>query len=524
MSILGRDLPASVVVFLVALPLCLGIAVASGAPPLAGLVSGIVGGLVVGALSGSSLAVTGPAAGLTAIVLLGIEEIGYEGLLLATVIAGGMQLVLGLLRAGIFAYYFPTSVIKGMLAAIGVILILKQIPHALGWDADYEGDLSFLQPDQKNTFSEIIDALEHVHPGALLVSVVGLVALFALDKIGLAKRIPWLPPPLLVVVMGVVVALAFGGQGAHLAFGPEVMVSIPVGGPAEVLRELHAPAFERFADPAIWQLAFTIAAVASLETLLCLEAMDKLDPEKRVTPTNRELLAQGVGNAVAGLLGGLPVTAVIVRGAANVHSGARSKASTILHGTWLLVAVSVAAAAMNLIPLAALAAVLLFVGYKLTPLSLYKTMFKGRPEQWAPFIVTVVAVVFTDLLKGVGIGMAVGVFFILRDNLKTPFFIHTRHTSTERDGRIHVAIQLSENVSFLNKASVSKVLSELPDGCIAEIDGSTSQYVHPDVVEIIRDFEVGARARDIEVLIRSVPPSPRKIDTQSVAESSRSAA
>ncbi|MGE0792056.1 MAG: SulP family inorganic anion transporter [Sandaracinaceae bacterium] len=510
LSVLKRDLPSSVVVFLVALPLCLGIAVASGAPPLAGLVSGIVGGLVIGALSGSSLAVSGPAAGLAAIVLMGIDEVGYEGLLLATVLAGGMQIAFGLLRAGIFAYYFPTSVIKGMLAAIGVILILKQIPHAVGWDSDYEGDLDFFQPDHRNTFSELLLALEHIHLGAVVVSCVGLVLLFGLERSKLKDKLRFMPPALIVVLLGVAAGFAFAALSGSWAFGGHLMVNLPTGGPAEVLRELHAPAFSRIAEPAIWKLAVTIAIVASLETLLCLEAMDKLDPDKRVTPTNRELIAQGVGNALAGLLGGLPVTAVIVRGAANVHSGAKSKASSILHGMWLLIAVLAAAGLMNLIPLAALAAVLLHVGYKLASPTLIKTMFKRGAEQFVPFAVTIVAVVLTDLLKGVGIGMAVAVFFLLRENLKTPFFLHMRSASQEADGRMHIVLQLSENVSFLNKASVSQTLAEIPDDSIVEIDGTMSQYIHPDVVEIIKDFEQAAgEYHGCDVIVRNVPPKPR---------------
>ncbi|MBZ0118118.1 MAG: SulP family inorganic anion transporter [Sandaracinaceae bacterium] len=505
------DVPASVVVFLVALPLCLGIAVASGTtehpvPPLAGLVTGVVGGVVVAWISGSRNAVSGPAAGLTVIVATAISSLGYEGMLLAVALAGGMQILFGLLRAGIFAYYFPTSVIKGMLAAIGVILILKQIPHAVGFDADYEGDFAFFQADGRNTLSEIPNALAHMHLGAMIVSLVGLALLIVLERSRLLSRIKWLPAPLLVVGLGIGLNALFGLVAPSLHIDGELLVRLPTGGLREVAAELSFPAFGQIGEQRIWESALTIAVVASLETLLCIEAMDKLDPEKRSTPTNRELVAQGIGNAVAGLLGGLPMTAVVVRGSANIQAGARSRTSAFLHGVWLLVAVLLLPVVINLMPLAILASVLLRVGYKLSTVGLYRHMFKQPAEQWLPFLITIVAILFTDLLKGVGIGMGVALFFVLLRNLQTPYFLHR---AAREEGRgTQIKLELSENVSFLNKAGVSKVLHEMPDGMTVEIDGTRSVYIHPDVVELIHEFADTARHRGIDVTLTSIPAPP----------------
>jgi SulP family sulfate permease len=505
---LKYDLPASLVVFLVALPLCLGIAVASGAPPLAGLISGVVGGLVVGAASGSQLAVSGPAAGLTTIILAAIATLGYEAFLLAVCLAGAMQMAFGALRAGIFAYYFPSSVIKGMLAAIGLILIIKQIPHALGFDADFEGDRTLFQQGQMGPIDALTSAFGHVNPAAAGIAGLGLAVLIMWARVPTLKRLKWLPAPLVVVGLGVGIDALLHLVAPEHAIASIHLVSIPSGGLGELWAEMSFPDFAQISNGAVWSTALTIAAVASIETLLSVEAIDKLDPYKRITPTNRELVAQGIGNVASGLVGGLPLTAVIVRGSANIQSGGRTKVSTMVHGALLLFAVVLLGFAMNRIPLAALAAVLLHVGYKLTDIKLFRHMFKQPVDIWAPFVVTVVAILFLDLLKGVGIGMAVGVFFILRANLKTPYFIHRREAHDENK-HSHILIQLSENVSFLNKASVNQVLHQLPDDSVVEIDGTSSQYIHPDVLELIHEFEQTAHTRGIEVVLMDIPEVDR---------------
>lgn len=509
------DVPSSVVVFLVALPLCLGIALASDAPPLAGLITGIVGGIVVAWASGSALAVSGPAAGLTTIVAAAIASLGYDGFLLAVVFAGLIQIGLGFARAGLVAYYFPSSVIKGMLAAIGIILIIKQIPHATGFDDDWEGDMTLFTsgiPEGVETMSHVLthvgSFLGAIHWGAVIVAMAGLAVLVIWSKVPRLRDLRWLPAPLLVVLLGIGLNELFLAVAPQLAMRGAHLVQLPTGGLSELYAEMSLPDFGRALDGEIWTAAITIAIVASIETLLCIEAIDKLDPYKRSTPTNRELVAQGVGNMVAGLLGGLPMTAVIVRGSANIQSGGRTRMSAFLHGCMLLLAVVLLPWAMNKIPLAALAAVLLHVGYKLARLELFRHMLRQRKDIWVPFVVTVLAILFTDLLRGVGIGMAVGVFFLLRQNLQVPYFIHHREQHEEADGQ-HIHLELSENVSFLNKASVNKVLHELPDGSKVEIDGRTSHYIHPDVIELIREFHETAHVRNIEVTLVEIPEVER---------------
>lgn len=498
------DGPASVVVALVALPLCLGIALASGAPLLAGLVTGIVGGIIVPFLSGSSLAVSGPAAGLTVIVLTAINELGsYEAFVLAVIIGGALQTLLGFLRAGIFGYYIPSSVIRGMLAAIGLILILKQIPHAVGFHGDYEGDLSFQQPDGRNTLTEIPYALGHFHMGALLISTAAMWVLILAPRIPVLKRIRLLPPPLLAVLVGILVNALFRLVEPSLAANGDLLVQIPV---LSGLKDLvvATPDISQLSNPAVYKVAGTLAIIASIETLLCIEAVDKLDPFKRISPANRELRAQGVGNMVAGLLGGLPMTAVIVRGSANVHSGGRTPTSAFLHGVWLLMAVLFIPGVLNAIPLAALAAVLLHVGYKLSPISLFRQLFRQGTSQFLPFLATVLGILFTDLLVGVLIGLVVGVFFILKANLQTPYF-HEEKVS-ERDGRTEVRIGLSENVSFLNKAAINQALHDIPENAFVRIDGSGSLHIDHDVVEIIHEFASStAPSRNITVDLVDIP-------------------
>ena len=506
---LRHDLPASVVVALVALPLCLGIALGSNAPLMAGLVTGIVGGIVVAWLSGSALAVSGPAAGLTAVVTAAIADLGsYEAFLLAVVMAGVLQIVLGIARLGVFGYYIPNSVIRGMLAAIGIILILKQIPHVLGLEADFWGDLSFLQPDGRNTFSEIWYAVGHMHLGAALIAAVAMVVLRVAPHTPL-KNVRYLPAPLLAVAAGMGFNALLGLASPELAVSSNLLVEIPeVSGWSSFV--VATPDFSRLTDYKVYTTAGIIGAVASIETLLCVEAIDKLDPFKRLTPTNRELKAQGIGNVLVGLLGGIPMTAVIVRGSANVNSGGRTPTSAFLHGIWLLLALLLVPGLLNMIPLAALAAVLLDVGYKLAPVGLFRLMYRKGWNLFLPFVATVVGILVTDLLVGVVIGLVVGVAFILWGNLNSAYYLHELEEHDTTQGLHEVRMELSENVTFLNKASVNRALHELPEGSAVEVDGRRSRYIDPDVLEIIHEFaHQSAPARDIRVTLTDIPDGGR---------------
>lgn len=490
------DLPSGLVVFLVALPLCLGIALASGAPLFSGILAGIVGGIVVGSLSGSQLSVSGPAAGLTVIVAGAIIKLGsYEAFLLSVVLAGVMQIILGYAKAGTIGNYFPSSVIKGMLTAIGIILILKQIPHAVGYDEDFEGDFSFLQVDQENTFSEIINAMSKSSLGAIIISVISLAVLIGWNYIP-SKKIKNIPAALVAVILSILINVAFAAFNTGLALEGNHLVTIPMlNNLSEVSTLFTTPDFSKIVNPDIFLVAGTLAIVASLESLLSLEAIDKLDPEKRNTPTNRELKAQGVGNIISGLIGGLPLTAVIVRGSANVNAGAKTKFSAIYHGLLLVVAVLLFPKLINMIPLSALAAVLLVVGYKLTSISIYKSMYKAGWDQFVPFIITVLAIIFTDLLVGISIGLAVGVFYILRRNMKNPYYFDRKNFKPTEP----IKIVLSEEVSFLNKASIQLTLDHLPENAHVIIDGSKSVYIDYDVLEIIKDFKQNAASKNITV-------------------------
>jgi MFS superfamily sulfate permease-like transporter len=500
---LRHDLPASVVVFLVALPLCLGIAVASDAPPVSGLIAGIVGGIVVGIASGSPLGVTGPAAGLTAIVLTAIGDLGsFPAFLSAVVIAGLLQIVLGFLRGGVIAYYFPNSVIKGMLAGIGVIIMLKQLPHALGDDKDYMGDEGFEQPDKLNTFTELWYAVLNIHWGAVAIAVTCLAVMLLWERPFIQRQgfLRYLPGPLLAVLVGMGMALGFDAV-PPLTIGPGHYVDLPdITGWAS----LRHPDLGAMADPKTWATALTLAVVASLETLLCVEATDKLDPWHRTTPANRELQAQGLGNIISGLLGGLPVTQVIVRSSANIQSGGRTKLSTILHGSLLLVSVLAIPGVLRSIPLATLASVLLVVGYKLAKPAQFKTMWKAGIMQFLPFTVTVIGVAFTDLLTGVGLGLAVAVVHILWKNYKVPFHFDPHRYKPG----MPIYIELSEDVTFLNKAGIKRTLSEIPDGARVVIDGGRSYDLDPDVREIIDEFAGTVEERRIKLQLLNMPPRP----------------
>lgn len=488
-TLFGKDLSSGLVVFLVALPLCLGIALASGAPLFAGVIAGIVGGIVVGLMSGSPLGVSGPAAGLVVIVLTALQTLGsYEALLLAVVIAGIIQLLASFVNAGIIAYYFPSAVIKGMLAAIGLTLILKEIPHALGYDADFIGDDAFIQKDGHNTFTEIAYAIQYHNDGAVIIALVSIALLVFFErpfmkKIGLFK---FLPGALFVVMIGIGLNLLFNSVFPKWTMGEHHLVELPVASsPAQFFGFFTLPDFSAWKNPQIYITALTLAIVASIETLLCVEATDKLDPHRRTTPTNRELKAQGIGNIISGLIGGLPVTQVIVRSSANINSGGQTKVATIIHGVILLLSALIIPRFLNMIPLAALAGILLMVGYKLSRLSLYKEMYRNGWDQFIPFIVTVVAILATDLLKGIGIGMVFAFFFILRRNYK---YAYHYHKESVQQGEV-IRLTLSEDVTFLNKGSLALTLTNLPDNCKVIIDGSKSQSIDYDVLETIHDFK-----------------------------------
>ena len=497
---LKNDIPASIVVFLVAVPLCLGIALASGAPLFSGIIAGIVGGIVVGALSGSQLGVSGPAAGLAVIVLTAIQDLGaFEIFLMAVVIGGIFQLLLGFLQAGIIGYYFPNSVIKGMLSGIGIIIFLKQIPHAFGYDKDYEGSLAFNNPDGHNTFSELYYMLEAISPGAVLISVLSLAILILWEQ-SFMKKIKIfqiIQGPLVVVTLGIILNLVMVNTGWGLR--TDQIVSIPVSESLSgFFSQFSLPDFNALTNPAVYTVGFTIAVVASLETLLCLEATDKLDPYKRVSPANRELKAQGVGNILSGLIGGLPITQVIVRSSTNIQSGGRTKMSAILHGFILLFCAMSIPKVLNLIPLSSLAAILFLVGYKLAKPALFKQMYKLGWSNFIPFMVTIIGIVMTDLLIGIAMGLVVAVMYVLYNNYKIPFLFEAED-HINKDGIIR--LELAEDVTFLNKANIQRALNQIPEGSKVIIDASRTVNIDYDVLEIIEDFKKQADFKHIELTI-----------------------
>lgn len=508
LSSIGKDLPAGLVVFLVAVPLCLGIALASGAPLFSGIIAGMVGGIVVGALSGSNIGVSGPAAGLAVIVADAIRqlgtneagdfsmEVGFPIFLSAVVIAGVMQIVLGFARAGIVGYFFPNAVIKGMLSAIGLIIILKQIPHALGHDVIAEGFDGFWQNDGENTFTELWVAFGDINPAAVIITTISLAILIIWERpfMRKIKVFEIIQGPLVVVALGIFAFnLVPGIEG--FSFASDEIVAIPTaeeeGG---ILNLFTTPDWSLIGSKQLWILAFTIAIVASLETLLCVEATDKLDPDKNVTPTNRELLAQGAGNIVSGFIGGLPLTQVIVRSSANIQSGGRTKLSAILHGLLIAISVFLLPDVLNMIPLSSLAAILLVVGYKLAKPSLFKAMYAKGGSQFIKYIVTVLAIIFTDLLVGISIGLGLGIILILHRNFSIPFSF-----SEKIEPGKPIEIMLSENVTFLNKANIMEALKVIPRNSNVVIDATQSHYIHPDVIEIIQDFMIHAQHDNIEV-------------------------
>ena len=504
------DLPASIVVFFVALPLCLGIALASGAPLFSGIIAGIVGGIIVGMASGSPLGVSGPAAGLAVIVFGAISTLGsWETFLTAVVIAGLIQLALGFFKAGFIAYFFPTSVIKGMLTGIGLLIILKQIPHALGYDFEFEGTDSFFTNDGENTFSIIMKAWDLLTPGALLISAISLALLVLWDKV-LSKKhriFQLLQGPIVVVLLGILFNYLFQNRILEFTLSPDQVVTLPVATSVSAFfSQFSFPDFSQLTNIEVYKVAVVMAIVASLETLLCAEATDKLDPYKRVTPTTRELKAQGLGNVVSGLLGGLPVTQVVVRSTANISFGAKTKLSAIMHGFFLLISVITISSLLNMIPLASLAAVLIMVGYKLAAPSLFKKMYALGWEQFVPFITTIVVMLFTDLLTGIAIGMVMGVFFTLHHSYRNSYSMKDNHTLTDGVSLHHLV--LAEEVSFFNKASIISALEAIPSNSKVVIDCSQSKSIAYDVAEFIRDYQLHAKLRNIDVeTIGFVPPA-----------------
>lgn len=500
---LKSDFPASIVVFFVALPLCLGIALASGAPLFSGLIAGIIGGIVVGALSGSKIGVSGPAAGLAAIVLTSIGTLGgFENFLVAVVLGGIIQLIFGLLRAGVIGYYFPSSVIKGMLTGIGIIIILKQIPHFIGYDADPGGDFAFFQADGQNTFSGIFNALNFIQPGSALIGLIGLTILILWENVlsKKAKIFQIIQGPLVAVIAGIIFFVVTGSSNA-LAISPKHLVSVPVPEDfSSFLSQFSFPNFAAIANTEVWVVAFTIALVASLETLLCVEATDKLDPHKNVTPTNRELLAQGTGNIISGLIGGLPITQVIVRSSANIQSGGRTKMSAIIHGLFLLISVILIPNLLNKIPLSVLAAILLVVGFKLAKPGLFKTMYQLGWKQFVPFMVTVLGIIFTDLLVGIGLGLLVGVIVILFKSYQNSHFLHKEGEDID-DGKVKMT--LAEEVTFFNKGAILKELDRLPNDSFLELDVTNTKYLDNDIIEILDDFILKAEERNISIKLIS---------------------
>lgn len=497
---LKSDFASGLVVFLVALPLCLGIALASGAPLFSGIISGVVGGIVVGYLSTSHLSVSGPAAGLTAIVLTAITDLGAFNIFLTAVfIAGVIQLLLGFLKAGSISNFFPNNVIEGMLAGIGVIIFIKQIPHAFGYDKDFGGE-SFVQSDGQNNFMDFFSFLDHVQLGSVIITAISLTILIGWNKIDFLNKIKLVPPALVAVIVGIVINEFFIQTGSSLAIGGDHLVKLPVPTSIEEFQSIFIlPDFSAFTNSKVWIVGATIAVVASIETLLCIEAADRMDTQKRYTDTNVELKAQGLGNLVSSLLGGLPMTSVVVRTSANNTAGAKSKMSAIIHGFLLLISVIAIPALLNKIPLATLAAVLLLVGYKLANPKILKHFWKkDKVYQFIPFILTFVAVVLTDLLKGVALGMIVNILFVLIGNSKRAY--RFRKEEYQEGDIIH--IELAQEVSFLNKSAIKSTLNEIPENATVVINATDTVYIAHDVLDLIKEFKkIKAKEMNINVTL-----------------------
>lgn len=494
----SKDVPASIVVTLVALPLCLGIALASGASPFSGIIAGIAGGIVTGLISGSQLSVSGPAAGLTTLVAAAIVKINaYDAFIVAVVLAGVFQIFLGWLKAGVIGNYIPNTVIKGMMAAIGIILIMKQVPHLVGYDADFEGDESFFQPNRENTFTALSHALDFITPTAAVIGLVSLLLLRTWESSAI-KKIRWMvliPGPLVAVMSGIFLNDWLPHLLDWAPLSNKQLVSLPVANNLEgFFSFLIFPDWNSVSNPQVWLAAITIAIVASLETLLGIEALDKIDPQKRFTPPNRELKAQGIGNMVSGFFGGLPITSVVVRSSANVSAGALTKLSTVLHGLLLLLCVAFIPPVLNKIPLAALAAVLIFTGYKLAKISLFKTFYKKGREQFIPFIITIVSILLSDLLIGIMIGLLVGLYFVIKSNF------HSSVVFVADDNNF--LLRLRKDVSYLNKPIIKLKLETIPAGSYTLIDATRADYIDKDVIDEINQFIEYAALNQIRVEIK----------------------
>ncbi len=494
---LGTDVPAAIVVFLVAVPLCLGVAVASGVPPFAGLIAGMVGGIVVGFISKSQLSVSGPAAGLTAIVAAAVIKLPVlEAFFLAVMLAGLFQVIMGIFKLGIIGDYVPNSVIKGMLAAIGIILILKQLPYLVGYKTSFEGDEAFIESSGENTFSSAFHSLNHLTPIAVIIGFAGIAILILFEHkwIKSKKIFSVLSGPLVVVLSGIALNYFLSGFQHKLTVADAQLVNIPVAAStSEFLSFFKMPDWRSITNPTVWITAITLALVASLETLLSIEAVDKLDSLKRVTPSNRELIAQGSGNILSGFLGGLPLTSVIVRSSANVNAGAQSNASTIMHGMFILLFVFFVPGILNFIPLAALAAILVFTGYKLARLTLFKEYYKKGWDQFMPFIITITAIVFTDLLKGVLIGIAAGIFYIVRSNFRSAIF------SVKNDD--HYMVRLRKDISFFSKPRLKKILEDVPPHSKLIIDLTRAEFIDKDIIDTINEYMAHSSLKKVEVTV-----------------------
>lgn len=498
---LKSDFPSGLVVFLVALPLCLGIALASGAPPLSGILAGVIGGLVIGSLSNSNISVSGPAAGLISIVLTAVATLGsFQAFLLAVLLSGVLQVILGFLKAGSLSNYFPSNVIEGMLAGIGVIIILNQLEHAVGYDEiGFEGTVSLFRLDGGNPFSDIPQIIKRFQFGAIIIAVVSLIILIMWENVKALKKLKVLPGALVAVLAGILINEYFVRTGNPLVLERSHLVTLPVPESFQDIKSaLLTPDFSAIVNPQVWVTAVTIMVVASVETLLCIEASDRMDEMKRYTDTNRELKAQGIGNMLSGLIGGLPITSVVVRSSANASAGARTKMSTIIHGTLLLLCVLTIPTLLNKIPFATLAAVLLVIGYKLARPAKLIHFWKKGIYQFVPFIATLIAVVATDLLRGVALGMIISVIFVLRGNLKRAY--NFRKEQYEEGDVIH--IDLAQEVSFLNKAAIKATLNEIPENSKVVIDASETVYIAYDVLDLIEEFAtVKAKEENIEVTL-----------------------
>jgi MFS superfamily sulfate permease-like transporter len=499
---LKNDIPASIVVFFVALPLCLGIALASDAPPLSGLISGIIGGIVVGLISKSKVGVSGPGAGLAAIVASAISSLGsFELFLSAVVLAGVIQILFGLLKMGIIGYYFPNSVIKGMLTGIGIIIILKQIPHFLGYDVEADGLDSFIEKSGENTFSVMTHIVDNITLGSLIIGILGLIIVIFWDNI-LSKKHSFfkiIQGSLIAVVVGTLLQVIFN-KTATFSIAEMHLVQVPVPDSiSEFGKFLIFPNFSKIFSSEVLIIAFTLALVASLETLLSVEATDKLDPEKNITPTNRELFAQGFGNIISGLIGGLPITQVIVRSSANIQSNGKTKMATILHGVLILVSVLAIPSILNHIPKSVLASILIIVGFKLAKPSLFKKMYSLGWTQFTPFIVTIIVIVFTNLLYGIFTGLTIGFIVVLIKNYQNSMFLHTNKDA--KTNAVHMTF--AEEISFLNKAAIQKELFNLPKNTQLELDIRKTTYLDYDIVEILEDFIIQAKNKNISIFLIS---------------------